>query len=135
MEPSAVATDGGTDTGTDGGTDDSTPRQLSIADIHPDATGDDWENLNDEYVVFENTGEEVLDLSGWTVQDESGATYTFPTNTTLDAGATLTLRTGSGTATATERYWNADRPIWNNDGDTVIVTNADGQEVLTERYP
>jgi competence protein ComEC len=125
-DSTAVATDGGTPTDAGGA--------LSIAEIHPDAAGDDRENRNDEYVMFENTGDESLALSGWTVQDASGATYTFPEDAVLEPDATVTLRTGSGEDTRTDLYWDSGRPIWNNDGDTVIVTNADGEQVLTEAY-
>ncbi|ELZ40407.1 beta-lactamase [Halorubrum tebenquichense DSM 14210] len=31
---------------------------LEVATINADAKSDDGENLNDEYVIFENTGEE-----------------------------------------------------------------------------
>jgi competence protein ComEC len=118
----SVATDGGT-TG-----------ELVVEEIHADAEGDDRENLNDEYIVFANAGDEPLDMSGWIVEDEVGKTYTFPDGFTLEAGATVTLHTGSGTDTATDLYWGADSPVWNNGGDTVIVTNADGDRVLTEGY-
>jgi competence protein ComEC len=121
-----VATDGGTKTGA--------PASLAVADINADAAGDDRENLNDEYVVFENTGEESLDLSGWTVEDEVGQTYTFPDGTTLDSGATVTLHTGSGTDTDTDLYWGSGSPIWNNDGDTVIVRTPDGTVVVEKSY-
>jgi competence protein ComEC len=84
--------------------------------------------------VFANSGDEPLDMNGWTVEDEVGKTYTFPDGFTLEAGATVTLHTGSGTDTATDLYWGADSPVWNNGGDTVIVTNADGDRVLTEEY-
>jgi len=126
----AVATDGGTDTDSS----DNTEPALAIAEINADAAGDDRENLNDEYIVFENTGDTSLDLTAWTVQDESGATYTFPGGSVLDSGETVTLRTGSGDDTATERYWGSERPIWNNAGDTVIVTNVDGEQVLAQSY-
>jgi competence protein ComEC len=123
----AVATDGGTDT--DAGTG-----ALVLETINADAAGDDRENLNDEYVVFRNAGDDELDLGGWTVRDESGKTYTFPDGSTLEAGARVTLHTGDGTDTDTDRYWDAGRPVWNNGGDTVIVTNADGEQVLREEY-
>jgi competence protein ComEC len=129
-DTSTVAPDGGMETGSSG---DSEPA-LSITEINADAAGDDRENLNDEYLVFENTGDTSLDLAGWTVQDDSGATYTFPAGATLDPGQTVTLRTGSGDDSVIERYWGSDRPIWNNSGDTVIVTNADGEQVRTESY-
>jgi competence protein ComEC len=120
-----VATDGGTTA-----TDDS----LQIAAINADAEGDDRENLNDEYVAFENVGDEPLDLSGWTVEDEAGRTYTFANGYTLAAGETVTLHTGSGTDSDTDLYWGSGSPIWNNGGDTVIVRNSDGDIVHQETY-
>ncbi|WP_058364958.1 lamin tail domain-containing protein [Haloparvum sedimenti] len=107
---------------------------LEVAAINADAEGDDRENLNDEYVVFENTGEEAIDLSGWTVEDEAGHSYAFPDGFTLAAGETVTLRTGSGTDTDTELYWGSGSPIWNNDGDTVMLSDDDGERVLEVSY-
>jgi len=126
-----VATDGGTAAATPEGTDG----ELAVATIHADAAGDDRENLADEYVVFENVGEGTLDLAGWTVSDESGRRYTVPAGTTLAPGERLTLYTGSGTDTDGALYWDAGRPIWNNDGDTVTVTSRAGDVRLTESYP
>jgi competence protein ComEC len=123
-ETASVATDGGTPTGD----------ALAIETIHADAAGDDRENLNDEYVVFRNTGTEPLDLSGWTVSDAVEKTYTFPEGYTLAADATVTLHTGSGTDNATHRYWDYGSPVWNNGGDTVTVRNSDGERVLQETY-
>jgi len=140
----AVAvTDGGDGTEDSGGTDGSdgddgtagdSNGTLAVAAVHADAEGDDRENLNDEYVVFENAGTETLDLSGWTVEDEAGKRYTVPDGVTLAPDETLTLRTGSGTDTESELYWGAGSPVWNNGGDTVIVENATGDRVLAESY-
>ncbi|MFW5999966.1 MAG: lamin tail domain-containing protein, partial [Halorubrum sp.] len=138
--------DDGSEDGTDDGGDDTDDKSdnettstdpaeaLEVAEINADAEGDDQENLNDEYVVFENTGDEPIDLSGWTVEDEAAHGYEFPQGFTLDAGATVTLRTGSGTDTDTELYWGSGSPIWNNAGDTVILSNADGEHVLEVSY-
>ena len=135
----AVAvTDGGDGTDDSGGSDDETTGgsngALAVATINADAEGDDRENLNGEYVVFENAGTETLDLSGWTVEDEAGKRYTVPDGVTLAPDETLTLRTGSGTDTGDELYWGAGSPVWNNGGDAVIVENATGDRVLTESY-
>jgi len=108
--------------------------QLAVEEIHEDARGNDWDALGDEYVVFTNAGDEPLDLSGWTVRDEADHAYTFPQGTTLDPGASVTLYTGSGADSATELYWGSERPVWNNGGDTVIVTTGDGERVLEEEY-
>ncbi|SFR96739.1 competence protein ComEC [Halomicrobium zhouii] len=147
---SPVATDGGTTPTTESattesqtatespsdssGSDEGEAGALSVATIHEDAAGDEYENLNDEYVVFENTGEAALDLSGWTVRDEADHTYTFPEGVTLDVGAQVTLRTGSGTDDDADLYWGADAPVWNNGGDTVVVQDDDGATVLEEEY-
>ncbi|WP_436922909.1 lamin tail domain-containing protein [Halosimplex amylolyticum] len=124
-----VATDGGTETATEIQAD-----RIRVDEIHADAAGDDRENLNDEYVVFENPGSEALDLTGWTVEDEAGHTYAFPDGFTLEPNSTVTLRTGSGTDSESDLYWGSGSPIWNNGGDTVIVTNAAGETVLREEY-
>ena len=118
-----TATDGGTPVG-----------RLVVSEINPDPDGPDREHLDDEYVVFENAGNEPLDLSGWTVEDAAGRTYTFPDGYVLDAGATVTLRTGTGTDTDADLYWGSGAAVWNNDGDTVIVRNSDGDPVLRETY-
>ena len=90
-------------------------------------------NLTDEYIVLENAGTAQVELSGWTVQDEAGHTYTFP-DYTLGAGERVTLHTGSGTDTASDLYWGAGAPVWNNAGDTIIVETADGTRLLAESY-
>ncbi|MFC6616272.1 lamin tail domain-containing protein [Halopenitus salinus] len=107
---------------------------LSIVEIHEDAEGNDHENLNDEYIVFENTGDQTIDLGGWTVSDDAGYTYTFADGYSLEADADVTLHTGSGTDSDDQLYWGRDRAVWNNGGDTVIVRDEEGDVVLEEVY-
>lgn len=114
----------------DGG---SSPSDLAVATVHADAAGNDHENENGEYVVFENTGDGTLDLSGWTVSDEADHTYVFG-DVALEPGDTVTLYTGSGTDTENEVYWGSGAAIWNNGGDTITVTTADGETALERSY-
>ncbi|SDY92953.1 lamin tail domain-containing protein [Halopenitus persicus] len=107
---------------------------LSIAEIHADAEGNDHENLNDEYIVFENTGDQALELGGWTVTDDAGNTYTFPNGYSLEANGRVTLYTGRGTDSDEQLYWGRERAVWNNGGDTVTVLNDVGDVVLEEEY-
>ena len=107
---------------------------LTVTEIHADAAGDEYDNLNDEYIVFENTGSSDLDLSGWTVADETNHEYTVPSGVVLGAGETITLHTGEGTDTDADLYWGSGSPIWNNGGDTIIVTNDEGERVIEEAY-
>ncbi|WP_423747337.1 lamin tail domain-containing protein (plasmid) [Haladaptatus sp. SPP-AMP-3] len=106
---------------------------VSISQIHEDAAGNDNDNLNDEYVVFENTGSTSIDLSGWTVTDESGKTYTF-SSLTLSPGQTVTLHSGSGSDTSSDVFWGRSTAVWNNGGDTVSVSDGSGASVATKVY-
>jgi len=107
---------------------------LEIAEIHADAEGDESENLNDEYVVFENTGSSPLDLSAWELADAADHTYTFPDGVVLDPGEQITIHTGSGTDSETDLYWGQSAPVWNNGGDTVILRDDEGTIVIEESY-
>ncbi len=102
-----------------------------ISYVHENAAGNDWYNLNDEYIVFTNGGDAAVTLTGWRVSDEANHVYTFPAFT-LSAYASVTLYTGSGTDTATELYWGSGSPIWNNDGDTVYLRDSTG--ALVDSY-
>ncbi|MGN8214246.1 ferritin-like domain-containing protein [Halococcus sp. PRR34] len=133
--------DGGNtdDTGSgDGGADDGETDgsgNLSIAALQADAGGNDIANLTDEFVTYGNTGDASLDLSGWTVTDSSGTTYTFSDGTTLAPGEEITLYTGSGTDTDTERYWGQANEVWENGADTMTVRDASDEIVLQRSYP
>ncbi|XGI84752.1 lamin tail domain-containing protein (plasmid) [Halorutilales archaeon Cl-col2-1] len=117
---------------TDGGTDTST--SLKIVEIHADAEGNDHENLNDEYIVLRNNGDNSVDLSGWTIQDEADHSYTIPTGFVLDSGDEVTIRTGSGSDTSSTLYWDSGSAVWNNGGDTITVTDSGGNVVVEESY-
>lgn len=66
-----------------------------------------------------------MSLTGYTVRDAVGHTYTFGTFS-LRAGKRVYLHTGSGTDTWQHRYWGQDWYIWNNNGDTAQLRNALG---------
>ncbi len=108
---------------------------LELVEINFDATGNDNENLDDEYLIFENTGSESLDISGWTISDSAGHTYTVPDGVPLAAGARIRLVTGPGTNTESTLYWGEEQALWNNGGDTITVRTENGELALTESYP
>ncbi|WP_424008750.1 lamin tail domain-containing protein [Haloferax denitrificans] len=125
----SCATEGAAAGGADATTDDG----LSVS-VVADAPGNDNDNLNEEYVTLRNDGDATVDLSGWTVSDAAGATYTFAEGTDLAPGASLTLHTGSGTDTDEDVYWGRGGAVWNNGGDTVTIRDAAGDEVLAYTY-
>jgi len=107
--------------------------ELDLVKVHADAAGTESENLNDEYVVFENVGGGALELTNYEVSDSAGNAYAVP-EFTLDAGARVTLHTGSGTDSSTDLYWGRGSAVWNNTGDTVTVADGGGTVVLQVTY-
>lgn len=101
---------------------------VQILKVKYDSTGSDNgsnASLNDEWVMLKNTSSTSRVLTGWTVKDKTGYTFTFPTFT-LKAGATVTVRTGKGSATSTQRYYNRTWYVWNNTGDTAYLRSKAG---------
>lgn len=109
---------------------------LAIGEIHYDAEGDDAHNLNDEWVELVSEGEAALDLTGWSVKDESAShRYHFPTGFVLDPGAAVRLHSGCGGDGPTALYWcNSGSAVWNNSGDTVFVLDGRGNIALFRSY-
>ena len=67
------------------------------------------------------------------MSDATDKRYTFGPDTTLEPDASVTLYTGSGTDTETERYWGRTSAVWNNDGDTLTVRDETGAVVVTRQ--
>ncbi|MBX0297994.1 lamin tail domain-containing protein [Haloarcula nitratireducens] len=107
---------------------------LVVDEIHEDARGYDHWNKNDEYLVFRNEGEEILDLTGWTVQSEDGHTYQFPEEFHLGSRKAVTLYTGSGDDSDDRLYWGAKRAVWKNTGDKVTVSDDEERAIIREAY-
>ncbi|GAA2097182.1 lamin tail domain-containing protein [Actinomadura alba] len=82
-------------------------------------------SLNGEWVQLKNTSRTSRSLKSWKLKDKTGYTYTFGTFT-LGAGKYVTVRTGKGTNTTTNRYWGRSWYVWNNTGDTAYLRNSAG---------
>jgi len=104
---------------------------VAITEVRFDATGDDNQNLDDEWVRIRNRGEVAVDLGGWVLKDPSAThRYTFPDGFVLEAGADVTVRTGCGADTATDLHWcNLGSAVWNNSGDTAFLLDPAGNVV------
>ena len=107
--------------------------RIVIGCSQPDAPGNDHNNLNEEYVCLENQGGAPADMTGWTLRDEHGWTYTFPAFT-LAPGARVLVRTACGSDTATDLYWCHKGAVWNNDGDVVTLADRAGNALHVVRY-
>jgi hypothetical protein len=116
-------------------TEKATPRRgtdntvaVSISAIQFDASGDDRKNINGEWVQLTNAEPRSADMTGWQMYDESGRVYVIP-RFALSPGASVKISTGKGSDGATELYMGRGSPVWNNDGDTAILKDADGNAV------
>jgi len=106
---------------------------LVLDEIHGAQTGT-GRDLDEEYLVFENDGEQPIDLGGWVVYNEAGQSYQFPEGTTLASGDQVTLHSESGSDSEGHRYWGAESPVWSERRDTVTVETAAGDAVLEVSY-
>ena len=112
----------------------STEVSLKIININYDAEGDDNKNLNGEWVEIKNTGSTSANLKGFVLQDAANHKFTFP-DFVLNAGKTVKVYTGQGTASSNSLYWGSKSPIWNNDGDTAYLYDNNGKLIDTYKYP
>jgi micrococcal nuclease len=105
--------------------------EVVISEIRFDADGDDNQNLNDEWVRITNRGDAPVDLTGWVLKDTSAThRYRFPDGFVLDAGGSVTVRTGCGTDSGADLHWcSQGSAVWNNSGDTAFLLDPSGNIV------
>lgn len=96
------------------------------------------EEPEDEFITIVNEGEEV-DLNGFVLRDGPGgvvdagtvSAFMFPSHT-FSAGEFVTVYTDDNPDA--DFSWGIGRQIWNQEGDTVIVDDPDGNTVMEETY-
>ncbi len=109
-----------------------------VTNFHFNAVGDDNYNLNDEYVALKNNCNYKINMSRWTIKDETAShIYYFPDFSIIEKNS-ITLYTGEGDNTDSKLYWGRTSgdytAIWNNNGDTLYLRNEQGDLVLTQGY-
>lgn len=109
---------------------------IGVAYLQWDAEGDDCKNPNGEFVVLKNFCRFSCDLTSWKISDEAGNFFVFP-EFVLEGERSVTIYSGCGENSERELYWcrNATcMAVWNNDGDTLFLMNAEGEIVLSYSY-
>lgn len=100
-----------------------------ISALYVGASG---EKPNQEYVKITNSGKTAVSLKGWKITDK-GTKHTYKFGSyTLNGKSTVTLRSGTGKNTKTTLYWGKNIFIWNNEGDTAYLWNAQGKLVSSK---
>ncbi|CAG6398293.1 hypothetical protein SCOCK_690010 [Actinacidiphila cocklensis] len=73
-----------------------------------------------------NTGRRAVNLSGWTLSDESRHSYRF-THLWLAGHSSVRVHTGVGHDTAANVYQDRRAYVWNNDHDTATLRDSHGR--------
>lgn len=114
------------------GANDKTSGSTNSVYISALYVGASGEKPNQEYVKITNSGKTSVNLKGWKIKDKGAKhTYTF-SSYTLKSKASVTLRSGKGKNSGSTLYWNKYSFIWNNDGDTAYLYNAQGKLVSSK---
>ncbi len=106
---------------------------LSVVKVNAKTGASGGAALTNEFIVLQNRGTNILEMTGWSVIDEGNHRYLFP-NYVLAPGASVTLRTGVGKNTASDLYWGNRSGIWNDTGDSIFIKNTEGRLVLSHVY-
>jgi Lamin Tail Domain len=105
--------------------------RMKINEIYYNSPGSDTgsgTSLNGEWVQLHNTSGATISLTNWTVRDVAGHVYTFGSYS-IGPYKYVKVHTGSGTSTATDRYWNMGWYVWNNDADTATLKDGSGTTI------
>jgi len=84
-------------------------------------------NPVNDYVIITNSTTSTFNLTGWWMKAENqSGRYDFPTNFMLNSGATVNVRSGIGTDTATNLYIGADFSLWTVSNNCAYLRYSDG---------
>jgi hypothetical protein len=110
-----------------GATTQTSSNQIYISALY---VGAPHQTVNQEYVKITNKGKTAVSMRGWKITDQDAIhTYKFPSTFVLKSKTTVTLYTGKGTKSATKLYWGRGAFVWNNEGDTAYLYDAQGNLV------
>ncbi|MDT3397362.1 lamin tail domain-containing protein [Streptomyces sp. B1866] len=84
----------------------------------------------DDYVEILNGGAEPADISGWKLRaDDAGHEFTFPTGATIQPGRRVRVYTDTVHRQYGGYSYGVGSPVWNHEGDTALLEDADGNTV------
>ena len=86
-------------------------------------------DAQEEFVELTNTCAEI-NLDSWILKDESRKEYTFYD---LELGE-ITIHTKKGKDSESELFWNSEQNVWNNDRDTLLLLDKNGDIAHYDSY-
>jgi hypothetical protein len=85
-------------------------------------------SLNSEWVEVSNNARRAVNLSGWTLSDRGGHTYTFH-HYRLDGRSVVRVHTGIGRDTSRDLYQDRRASVWGDRSDTAALRDDHGRLV------
>ena len=96
---------------------------IEITHIHYGAT------IDNEWLVVDNKGMNDQDMTGWTITNNANDVYQFPDGFVLLGDKIVRMWSRSGTNTPDRLYWGINKDIWQKNGDTATLWDADGNKI------
>jgi hypothetical protein len=81
----------------------------------------------DEYIRIKNATSQSVVMTGWTLADQIGNIYTFPTFF-LGAGNSVKVWTKLGIDNISNLYWGRTEPVWDDTSDCAYLRDGSGIE-------
>ncbi len=88
-------------------------------------------DISAEQVLLVNIGANTVLLSGWTLSNDQGNTYTFEDVTLFGNGAGVTLHSGQGEKSPTDLYWGRESAAWS--AGQILILRDDQGNLQTEK--
>jgi len=106
--------------------------QLRIGNLSLIPVGDEEADPSSERFEIVNQSYTSVDMSGWTIKDETGThLLELPNGTSISAGGVVEVTTACGTNGGGVLYWCSDSMIWSPAGNTIIL--QDGLQNVVDR--
>ncbi len=106
------------------------PGGVSIQSISADGAGT---AEPDEYVAIKNSGNQAVDLRGWTLRDNGNHIYTFPAYN-IQPGKVCRVYTNQSHPKSCGFNYGSGSAIWNNGGDCAYLRDGQGKEISRKCY-
>jgi hypothetical protein len=105
-------------------------RSVWMPEVNYNPPGDD---VDSEYVDIQNDTDAAVDMGGWTLRDVKEHVFTFPPFV-LQAGSAVKVWTRVGGNDAKNLFWGRRAAVWNNTGDTALLSDQHATEIATYSY-
>lgn len=98
----------------------------------------DDQNPNNEFVELNidtrfSSGSSYS-LSGFTLRNNAGERFSFPSGFSIRSGDPVRVYSGSGTNSGTRLYWNRGSGAWNNSGDCAALVRSNNNRMYRLSY-